>query len=166
MSKINIWLGLPIKNLSKLFIASHWPSHIKDCRQCSYWMLILIFIKLNDYTHTIVHLFKKQKQMEMKASEAPQSLVRKTRPLQRFSLKRRRRSLKTVMRSCRRLPLQLLIACCLKTKKIPRYELKPGLTDTNIFSVEHELLPGAFCSQWCYSKKHSSVFYLLYNSGV
>lgn len=121
MSKINIWLGLPIKNLSKLFITSHWPSHIKDCRQCSSWMLILIFIKLNDYTHTTVHLFKKQKQMETKASEAPQSPVRKIRPLQRFSLKWR--SLKTVMRNCRRFPLQPLIACCLKMKKISRYVL-------------------------------------------
>lgn len=63
--------------------------------------------------------------MEMKASEVLQSPVRKKKPFQRFSLKQSMRSLKTVMRSCGEShSLQLLTACCMKMKKISRYELK------------------------------------------
>lgn len=63
------------------------------------------------------------------------------------------RSLKTVMKSCgKNSSLQLWTACCVKTKKISRYELKLSglsLTQTS-FSVEHELLSGPFYFQWCH----------------
>jgi len=58
--------------------------------------------------------------MEMKASEVPESPVRKKKPFQRVC--QRMRSLKTGMRSSGKShSLQLLIACCLKMRKISRY---------------------------------------------
>lgn len=133
---------MPIKNTTKLFFASHGLCCIKDCRQCSYQVLILTSIRLNNYIQFIFLLFKKQRQME-RASEVP---------FQRFCLKQITRSLKTVMKSCgKNSSLQLWTVCCVKMK-ISRYELKlSGLSLTQTpFIVEHELLSGPFYFQWCY----------------
>lgn len=140
---MNIWLELPIKNATKLFFASHRLSHIKVCRQCSHWVQILTSIRLNNYIHFIFLLFKKQRQMK-RASEVP---------FQRFALKQIMRSLKTVLKSCgKNSSLQAWTPCCMKMKMSSRYELELSglsLTQTS-FSVEHELLSGPFCFQWCY----------------
>lgn len=138
---MNIWLELPVKNATKLFFASHRLSHIKDRRQCSYQVLILTSVRLNNYIHFIFLLFKKQRQME-RASEVP---------FQRFTLKQIMRSLKTVLKSCGKNSLQAWTPCRMKMKKSSRYELELSglsLTQTS-FSVEHELLSRQFCFQWC-----------------
>lgn len=140
---MNIWLEWPIKNANKLFFASHRLSHIKGCRQCSYQVLILPSIRLNNYIYLIFLLFKKQRQME-RVSEVP---------FQRLALKEIMRSLKTMMKSCgKNSSLQPWTTCRMKMKKSSRYELElsgVSLTQTSS-SVEHELLLGPFYFQWCY----------------
>lgn len=139
---MSTWLELPIKNATVLFFASQGLSHIKDCRQCSYQVLILTSIRLKYYIH-FLFLFKKQRQME-RASEVP---------FQRLGLKQILRSLQTVMKNWgKNSSLQPWTACCMK-KKSSRYESELSglpLTQTHFhtFSVEHELLSGLFYFQW------------------
>lgn len=61
---MNIWLELPIKNATKLFFALQGLSHIKDCRQCSYQVLILTSIRLNYYTSFFFSLKSKDRWKE------------------------------------------------------------------------------------------------------
>lgn len=119
---MSIWLELPIKNATKLFFALQGLSHIKDCRQCSYQVLILTSIRLNYYIPFLFLIFEKQKQME-RASEVP---------FQRFVLKEIIRSLQTVMKNRgKNSSLHPWTACWMK-KKSSRYEpVIRSSTDTN-----------------------------------